>query len=176
MRNLKILIVTLLIFISIEGLTGNYVNLFSAFPSGSVALSFSGLINALQGAGLLTVFHASLGVLILATSVIVLILSLRTKMKSISIFSILGLFAVASAVAGGLLFVFSGFSNNGDSAQMGGSFIGAYTFYFIELYFTHENPKKTDSLNVDKQKNAGLLKKNFLSLTRKRTGKLLDNY
>jgi len=42
---------------------------------------------------------------------------------------------VVSAIIGGVLFVLSGFSAGGNSAQMGGSFIGAYAFYFIELYY-----------------------------------------
>lgn len=142
MKILKIFIVTLLILLSVQGWLGDYVNLFAVFPSGSVSISFGGLIRALENAGLMELFHASLGVLLLAVSVAVLILSFRTKLKSIRISSIIGLAAVASAVVGGLLFVFSGFRDNGNSAQMGGSFIGAYAFYFIELYFTRENPKK----------------------------------
>jgi hypothetical protein len=43
---------------------------------------------------------------------------------------------IISAIIGGTLFVLSGFNNNGVSAQMGGSFIGAYAFFFIELYYT----------------------------------------
>ena len=138
MKSLQISIVSLLVLLSVQGWLGDYVNLFVVFPSGPVSISLSGLIQALEGAGLSVVFHAALGFSILATSVIVLILSLRTKVKSISISSIMGLAAITSAVAGGLLFVFSGFQNNGSSAQMGGSFIGAYAFCFIELYYTKD--------------------------------------
>jgi hypothetical protein len=42
---------------------------------------------------------------------------------------------VVVAGVGGLFFVLSGFTNNGKSAQMGGSFIGAYAFYFMELHY-----------------------------------------
>jgi hypothetical protein len=52
------------------------------------------------------------------------------------IIAFFGLISVTAAVAGGLLFVFSGFQNDGSSAQMGGSFIGAYASYFLALYFT----------------------------------------
>jgi len=50
--------------------------------------------------------------------------------------SILGSVMIISALIGGLVFLLSGFSAAGSSAQMGGSFIGAYAFYFMELYFT----------------------------------------
>ena len=136
MKNLKISIVVLLILLSIQGWTGDYVNLFAVFPSGPVKISFGGLIGALEGAGFMEVFHASLAVAILATSIFIVILSFRAKAKSLSVPSILGLAAVVSAVAGGLLFVFSGFTDNGYSAQMGGSFIGAYALFFVELYYT----------------------------------------
>jgi hypothetical protein len=98
--------------------------------------SASGLVEALQKAGQIPVYHAFEGFLLVALSLVVLILSLRTKAKSLQVSSILGLAAVASAAVGGTLVVLSGFQDNGNSAQMGGSFIGAYAIYFIELYFT----------------------------------------
>ena len=65
----------------------------------------------------------------------VFIAAFKAKPKSIRICAILGLVYVVVAGVGGLLFVLSGFTNNGNSAQMGGSFIGAYAFYFMELYY-----------------------------------------
>lgn len=76
------------------------------------------------------------GFFLVALSLIVFVLSLRTKAKSFQISSILALATVISAAVGGVLFVFSGFQDNGNSAQMSGSFIAAYALYFIELYFT----------------------------------------
>ena len=99
MKNLKISIIVLLILLSIQGWTGDYVNLFAIFPVGSVHFSFGGLIKALEGAGSMEVFHASLAALILAASIFIVILSFREKTKSLSIPSIVGLAAVVSAVA-----------------------------------------------------------------------------
>ena len=96
----------LLVFLSLQGWTGDYVNLFAVFPSGSVSILFGSFIRALEGAGLAEVFHASLGISLLAASVVVLILSFRSKAKSLCISSIIGLAAVASAVVGGLLLFF----------------------------------------------------------------------
>jgi hypothetical protein len=42
---------------------------------------------------------------------------------------------VIVARIGGLFFVLSGVMNNGNSVQMGGGFIGAYAFYFMELHY-----------------------------------------
>ena len=140
----------LLVLLSVQGWVGDYVNLFAVFPSGQVINSLGGFARALQQAGLAETFHASLGFSILAVSVVVLVLSLTQKQTSVRIASILALIAVVSAVVGGLLFVFSGFTDNGSSAQMGGSFIGAYAFYFLELYFTKVTDAKMSKANPKK--------------------------
>lgn len=121
---------------TIEGWFGDTVNLFS-IPTSPVAVEASagGLLTAVVNVGPTLMIHAFLGILILALSVTVLAFSLKSKPRNIQVPSILGLVAVVSAIIGGILFVLSGFTNNGVSAQMGGSFIGAYAFYFIELYY-----------------------------------------
>ena len=136
MNRLRVSIVLLLILLSFQGWLGDYVNLFAVFPSGTVDISFSGFSKALTDAGIMEVIHGSLGFLILGTSLVVLVISLRSKATKVKVASVLGLSAVLSALIGGVLFVFSGFSDNGSSAQMGGSFIAAYAFFFIELYYT----------------------------------------
>jgi hypothetical protein len=74
--------------------------------------------------------------LLITLSLVVLGLSFRSKNTYLQILSLLAMAAVISAMVGGVLFVLSGFQNNADSAQMGGSFIGAYAFCLLELYFT----------------------------------------
>jgi hypothetical protein len=81
------------------------------------------------------VWHAFEGGLLLILSLLVLALSLRKKPRSILVCSLLGLLMVVSATIRGILFVLSGFQANPSYAQMGGSFIGAYAFYVLELYF-----------------------------------------
>jgi hypothetical protein len=85
--------------------------------------------------GFFLVWHAFEGIAIFALSLVVLAFSIKAKPKSIRICAILGLVYEVVAGVGGLLFVLSGFTNNGNSAQMGGGFIGAYAFYFMELYY-----------------------------------------
>jgi multisubunit Na+/H+ antiporter MnhB subunit len=65
------------------------------------------------------IWHAFEGIAIFALSLIVLAFSIKAKPKSVRICAILGLVYVVVAGVGGLLFVLSGFTNNGNSAQMG---------------------------------------------------------
>jgi hypothetical protein len=135
-RRLRILIVVTLVLLTIQGWFGDTVNLF-AVPSSptSVDQSAGGLLSAILNIGPTLIIHAFNGILILALGVLVLVFSLKSKPRCVQVTAILGLVMVVSPIMGGVLFVLSGFANNGVSAQMGGSFIGAYAFYFIELYY-----------------------------------------
>ena len=124
------------VVLTVQGLTGNLVNLFATSPSGSVGQSFGGLTTAISSAGALTAFHASEGALLVTLSLVVLGLSYESKKASLQILSILAMATVMSAMVGGVLFALSGFQSKTDSAQMGVSFIGAYAFYLLELYLT----------------------------------------
>jgi len=64
------------------------------------------------------------------------VVSLRYHRRSVKIAAVLGLITVIIAGLGGYLFVLSGFSNGGNSMQMGGTFEFAFAFYFIALYYT----------------------------------------
>jgi hypothetical protein len=134
-RNLRIIIVGTLIALTVQGWTGDATNLFSVFPSGSVEQSVNGIFNGVVTTGFFLVWHAFEGIAIFGLSLVVLAFSIKAKPKSVRICAILGLVYVVVAGVGGLFFVLSGFTNNGNSAQMGGSFIGAYAFYFMELYY-----------------------------------------
>jgi hypothetical protein len=134
-RNLRIIIVATLIALTVQGWTGDVTNLFSMFPSGSVEQSLNGIFNGVVTTGFFLPWHTFEGIAIFGLSLVVLALSIKAKPKSIRICAILGLVYVVVAGVGGLFFVLSGFTNNGNSAQMGGGFIGAYAFYFMELYY-----------------------------------------
>lgn len=136
-HRLRLLIVATLILLTIQGWFGDTVNLF-AVPTSPVNVesSANGVFQAIVNVGPTLIIHAFIGLAILALGITVLSLSLRSKPRNIQIPAVLGLVMVVSAIIGGTLFVLSGFTNNGVSAQMGGSYIGAYAFYFIELYFS----------------------------------------
>ena len=70
------------------------------------------------------------------SAAVVLAISLRRDRRSVKVGALIGLITVVFAALGGYLFVLSGFGDGGNSMQMGGSFIGAYAFYFITLWYT----------------------------------------
>lgn len=139
LRGLRIATVVTLVILSIQGWTGDGVNLFALFPSGSVAYSLGGIARALRlvsGTGPMMIYHTAEGFVLVILSLIILALSFAwTKNRGARICAIFGTFWTISAAYGGLSFVFSGFLSNGSSAQMGASFIGAYAFYFLVLYY-----------------------------------------
>jgi hypothetical protein len=134
-RGLRVSVAAILVLLTVQGWSGDFANLFAAYPASAVGASMSDVLQALQRAGVLVLYHALEGILIVAVSVVILILSFRSPSSTwVRVYAILGLGATLSAAAGGLLFVLSAFQNDAYSAQMGGSFIGAYAFYFLVLY------------------------------------------
>ena len=126
----------LLIGLTVQGWLGDFVNLFAVFPNGSVGHTLDSFFQAVKAAGNMEVAHAILGALILIFSIYILVVAFRGVVSiGARICAIIGLIAILSAAYGGIAFVFSGFQNNGNSMQMGGSFIGAYASYFLILYF-----------------------------------------
>lgn len=138
LRPLKIMTILNLVLLSVQAWTGDAVNLFASFPSGTiggVGQLFPALLSA--GPGPLALWHGIEGLLVVLLSVGIAVSAFRrTKSRSIRIVSILGLVSVVVAALGGYLFVLSGFLNNGNSAQMGGSFLGAYAMNFLVLYYS----------------------------------------
>jgi hypothetical protein len=136
-RNLRISVATILVLLSAQGWTGDFANLFSPYPAGASGASASGVLQALQRAGIAVLYHALGGALIVAAAAVILALSFRSSdSKWVRVFAVLGLAAVLSAAAAGALFLLSDHPSAAYSAQMGGSFIGAYAFYFLVLYST----------------------------------------
>ena len=132
-RGFRIVLVMLLAVLTIQGWTGDTVNIFA--PAGGA--SSSDFFATLQSLGGFALWHAGEAVLLGALAVVVLVLAfVRSTSSGVRIASVLGLIMVASAAYGGVQFVNSGLTDAGASAQMGGSFIGAYAFYFIALYYS----------------------------------------
>jgi hypothetical protein len=130
------LVISILIIMTAQGWTGDFVNLFAVFPSGKVRATFSGFIQALVGAGRMEVIHVILRISLMVLTIVALVVTFRSDASKWSrAWVIIGFLGVLSAVYGGLSFVLSGFQNDGNSAQMGGSFIGSYASYFLLMYF-----------------------------------------
>ncbi len=130
------LIIAVLTVLTAQGWTGDFVNLFAVFPSGSVGHTLGGFTRALINAGRMEVTHAILGSVLAALAIAILFIAFRfNTSRGVRVCAVLGFLGVLSAAYGGISFVLSGFQNNGNSAQMGGSFIGSYASYFLVLYF-----------------------------------------
>jgi hypothetical protein len=138
LRPLKLMAVLNLILLSVQAWTGDAVNLFATLPSGAVN-GLAGLLPALAsaGPGPLALWHGIEGLLVTLLSIGISVSAFRrTQLRSVRIVSLLGLISVIVAALGGYLFVTSGFLNNGNSAQMGGAFLGAYAMNFLVLYYS----------------------------------------
>jgi hypothetical protein len=127
-----------IILLSVQGWSGDVVNLFNTPPSGPVN-GIGGAIQVLQsaGPGPMALYHGVEGIVILLLGIGIVVSAFRrTESRALRATSLLGLFFIAVAALGGYLFVFSAFLDNGNSAQMAGSFIGAYAMNFLVLYYS----------------------------------------
>jgi ABC-type multidrug transport system permease subunit len=136
-RPLLVLVIHILIGLTVQGWLGDFANLFAVFPNGTVGHTLGSFFRAVKAAGNMEVAHAILGALLLIFAIATLTVAFRGIFSiGARICAIIGLIAILSAAYGGIAFVFSGFQNNSNSMQMGGSFIGAYASYFLVLYFS----------------------------------------
>jgi heme A synthase len=143
LRKFRILLVAIVAILVVQGWSGDTVNIFYAPTTGATAPPFSlaGFISEIEslggvGTGLLF-WHMAEGILLTILAVAAFALSFYwSKSRAVRIASGLGLLFIIFAAMGGFEFVLSGFSNGGNSAQMGGSFLGAFAFYFIALFYS----------------------------------------
>jgi heme A synthase len=135
-KPLRLSIVATLVLLTLQGWTGDFVNVFvTTSTKNEVSQSLGGFFQTVVDQGPFLIWHAMEGILIVLSGIGVLVVSLRYKRRSVRLASALGLLFVLLAGLGGYLFVISGFSQPGSTMQMGGSFLGAYAFYFITLYY-----------------------------------------
>jgi hypothetical protein len=141
LRGLRALIVVVLVLLAAQGWFGDTVSIFIT-PSGGTTPppdTPGGLIQALQGmkTPIFPMWHAFQGLALALLAVIVLVLAFAwTRSRGVRVWAVVGLLSMLSAALGGYLFVRSGFADGASSAQMGGSFIAAFTSYFLVLYYT----------------------------------------
>ena len=134
-RGLMLSIGAVLALLTIQGLSGDFMNLFVSFPFGAVSQSMGGMAQALEESGFITAYHGIAGALLVVLAVVALVYSFKYKATSVRVLSVLALLATVAAVAGGALFLLSGFSNNAYSALMGYGYVFTYALYFLVLYF-----------------------------------------
>lgn len=141
LKVLRISVVVLLVLLFFQYEFGIAINIANPSPQPAFSFSDNSAFNtALNTAGGLAQPHAILGFLVWLFSLVNLVLSLRSGIRSIQIFGSLILLSITIAGAGGSFFVQSGFTNDQASHTMAASFILAYSFTFLELYFLKGDP------------------------------------
>jgi hypothetical protein len=132
---LRVIVPILLFLLAIQYEFGMAVNL--AGPSSIAPFGFSpaGVSAALSSVGATLWIHALLGTVLVVFSLASLLVSTRSGLTTVQAFGVLAFLTTALAATAGLLFVLSGYQNNGDSHGMATNFLLAFSFYFLELYF-----------------------------------------
>ena len=138
---LRAMVIVMLVLLALQYEFGMAVNIANPLSIPPFSLSVHGLSDALHQAGGVAVFHASLGGGLVIFSVISLIFCLRSGVRGVQVFGTLAFLATSLAAATGLLFVLSGFQNDGDTHGMATNFLLSFTFCFLELYFLKPVPK-----------------------------------
>ena len=135
-RFLRAMVLIILTLLTVQYELGMVINLGPTLPELSpFGFSLAKISDAIHMAGSTALAHAGLGSLLALLSILILILSLRSKIKSAKIFGLLGFLTIIVAMAGGILFTLSGFQEDHYSLAMASNFILAFIFYFLELYF-----------------------------------------
>jgi hypothetical protein len=138
---IRVMVIVILVLLALQFEFGMAVNLSTLPDNPAIGFSLNGVNASLHQAGVVTVIHASLGSLLVLFSILSLIFSLRTGIRSVQVFASLAFISTFLAAFTGVLFVLSGYKNDGVSHGMATNFLLSYTFFFIELYFLKPAPK-----------------------------------
>ncbi len=141
-RSLRMMVVVILVLLTIQYELGMDVNFSPKLPElPPFGFSLAKISDSLQRAGPVALTHAGLGSFLILLSILTVILSTRSKMRSVQIFGWLGFLSITFAATGGVLFTLSGFQQDDYSLAMASNFILAFIFYFLELYLLKPDPK-----------------------------------
>jgi hypothetical protein len=127
-------VVTLLVFLVFQYEFGMAINLLNPPSVSPIPFSFSGVLSTLDLMGSIAVVHTVLGTVLTILALVTLVMALRSKIRSVQVFGMLGFLSMALAATSGLLFVLSGYQNDHYSHGMATNFILTFGFYFLELY------------------------------------------
>ena len=141
LKGIRILVMVILAFLLVQYEFGMAANLNGPPKLAPFGFSSTKFTDALNQAGLVEMIHADLGSLLPVLSLVGLILSLRSRVRSVQIVGTLAFLTVLLAAISGVLFVLSGYQNDHFSHGMATNFILSVVFYFLELYFLKPAPK-----------------------------------
>lgn len=125
------------IFLFGQFISGMWVNLFVNFPSATPRLGLSvmeKMMSVMLAGGGVFMLHMIVGLFLLILSLIVLFSSLLRGGAGVVLASASGLVSVVFAGFNGILFMFSGFTDNLDSYFMAIGFALALASYFAVIY------------------------------------------
>jgi hypothetical protein len=136
LRGLLISTIAILILFIAQGWSGNWASFYLIWPGSNPGATF------LQVVSWLDLYHIKTGFAIGGLAVLVVVLAFISRSNLyIRIFAILGLVITVLAVTGGFIFVNSAYQDRLSLGQMADSFIGAFTAYFLMLFFMFYNPR-----------------------------------
>jgi hypothetical protein len=128
----------ILVLLTVQAFSGNWVTYFLVLPGGPANLSQS-FINAMVQ---LSIYHKIAGFVIGGISILVLIFAFISRSSIyVRIFAVLGFIIAASAGVGGFLYFKSGFQDRWALGQMADSFVGVYAAYFLQLFFMNKTTR-----------------------------------
>ena len=140
-RPLRISLIVLIVLLALQFELGMAVNLSDLHTVPAFGFSVPALWSALAKVGGEAVTHAELGTLMAIGVVFTMIRSLGSGIRRVQIVGVLLFLAMALATLNGVLFVLSGFDNDGYSHGMATGFILSILLCFLELYFLRTPPK-----------------------------------
>ena len=131
----RISVMVILALLALQFELGMAVNVSKQPSLPPFGFSLGAFSDALNQVGGVAVVHASLGVWLVIFTLAGLIFALRSGVRSVQVFGSLAFLVTCLAATTGLLYVLSGFQNDGISEGMATNFLLSFTFNFLELYF-----------------------------------------
>lgn len=141
LKGLRIQVMVILALLIVQFELGMAANLKGPPELAPFSYSNAKFSAALNQAGIVESIHAGLGSLLPIGALVILIRSLRSRVRSVQIVGTLACVTVFLAATTGVLFVLSGFQNDNFSHGMASNFILSVVFYFLMLYFLKPAPK-----------------------------------
>jgi hypothetical protein len=129
--------IVILVLVSLQGFSGNWVTYFLILPGGSSFFSQAFILGLVK----LGIYHRIMGFVITLISIVVLVFAFLKKSSIyVRVFAVLGFVLTAVAALGGYLFFVSKFQDRLALGQMADAFVGADAAYFLQLFFMNRTP------------------------------------
>jgi hypothetical protein len=131
--------IAILMVMSVQGLSGNWITFFFVWPGGPQSQLGPEFTLAMAG---LASYHSKMGYVMSGLAILILVLAfVRRSSVYVRVFAVLGFLITASAAMGGILYVSTAFQDRWSLGQMADSFVGAYAAYLLQLFFMNKTPR-----------------------------------